>query len=104
MPLNITLCCLELNHRGATSCTMLCQERQKHRLLTPKQKGLNFPALVGYCLLGRLAHASLPGSWITAAIEAQWGQSYSVCLGFIHRQEACEQSKARALFQPESAA
>lgn len=39
--LNITLCCLELN-RGATSCTMPCQERQKDRLLTPKQKAWIF--------------------------------------------------------------
>lgn len=49
-------------------------------------------------------HVSLPGSWITAAIEAQWGQSCSVCLGLIDRQEAYEQSKASALFQSESAA
>lgn len=48
-------------------------------------------------------HVSLPGSWITAAIEAQWGQSCSVWLGLLHRQEACEQSKAFALFQSESA-
>lgn len=49
-------------------------------------------------------HVSLPGSWITAAIEAEWGQRFSVCLGLMYWQETCKQSKASALFQPESAA
>lgn len=77
--------------------------RETDRLLTTSKR----PEFSSPCWLlsaWEAVYVSLPGGWITAAIEAQWGQSYSVCLGLIDRQGACERSKASVLLPSESAA
>lgn len=98
------MCCLELNHREAHQLHNSLPRETERQTADTKAKRPEFSSPGWLLSAWEAVYVSLPGSWITAAIEAQWGQSCSVCLGLLHRQEACEQSKASALFQSESAA